>query len=58
MPATERCPGQPGVALEFFILATRFVLGHGCDPSGYGVSGWQFSGSPSSKAHRVRAFLF
>jgi len=30
MPATERCPGQPSVALEFFILTTQFAFGHGC----------------------------
>jgi hypothetical protein len=35
MPATERSPGQPGVALEFFISPRGLPFGHGCDPPGY-----------------------
>jgi hypothetical protein len=35
MPATERCTGLPGVALELFTLATRIVFGHGGDCTSY-----------------------
>jgi hypothetical protein len=35
LPASWRCPGQPGVALEFFTLPTPFAFGHGCDHPGY-----------------------
>ena len=35
LPASGRCPGQPGVALEFFTLTTRFAFGHGGDHPSY-----------------------
>ncbi len=35
MPASERCPGQPSVALKFFTLTTQFDFGHGCDHPSY-----------------------
>jgi hypothetical protein len=35
LPASERCPSQPSVALEFFTLDTRFAFGHSGDRSSY-----------------------
>jgi hypothetical protein len=35
MPASERCPGSPRVAWEFFTLTTRFVFGNGGDCTSY-----------------------